>query len=161
MNINTLLSLIKIKGVKQAKLAKRVGISRQSITAWKQRSLVQRDPNINIFSSIQNEIARELGVNITDLETPININENLHLRGKIEADLIWDKLFPDVESFVSAAVCGNNSALGRLVQVYGMYLSAKLLGKNIWIKFPDYKSNIHPAYRKRAEIIWNLEQNQN
>ncbi len=158
MNVNTLFSYIEIKGITCAKLARRVGVSRQTLSAWKQKAKI--NPNINVFSQTQEKIAFELGLRYEDLNQSIAVLENSKLRSEIETDLFWDKLYKNLESFSSAVVRGQPEALARLVQTYGLYASAKIAGNQIWEKFSLYKNKIHPAYRKQAEVIWNLFQNQ-
>lgn len=151
MNIQTLLRLSKIRGLSQAELAAQAGISKQAITAWKKKFLETGDPNINIFSKTQDRLAQVLSVQSHEL------NQNLYVSNLTE--LLWDRLYPDIESFVEAIAKGQLAALARLVQVYGLYSSAKMAGSQIWRKFPNYKSKLHPAHRKQLEVIWNLEQN--
>ncbi|HPI39976.1 MAG TPA: helix-turn-helix transcriptional regulator [Pseudobdellovibrionaceae bacterium] len=158
MNANTLFSYIEIKGIRPAQLARRVGISRQTLSEWKKKS--KTNSNINIYSQTQEKLAFELGLRYEDLNRAIEVLENKNLRKEIETELFWDKLYKNIESFSSAVIRGQPEALARLVQVYGLYASAKIAGNQIWDKFHLYKNKIHPAYRKQAEVLWKLAQSQ-
>lgn len=160
MNINTLFCLLRLKSLKPAEAAKRAGLSRQVLSLWKQKAKGQKSSNINVYSKTQEQLAYVLRVRTEDLNQPIDVIESPESRKAIETELLWDKLYQDIESFSVAVVKGRPDALARLVQVYGLYSSAKIVGKQIWEEFPNYKNKIHPAYRKQAEIVWTLAQSQ-
>ncbi len=157
MNINTFFCLLRLKSLKQAQAAQRAGLSRQALSLWKQKAKEQKSSNINVYSKTQEQLAHILGVRTEDLNKPILAIEDPEVRLALETELLWDKLYQNIESFAVAAVKGRPDALARLVQVYGLYGSAKMVGKQIWEKFPTYKKKIHPTYRKQAEVIWTLE----
>lgn len=74
--------------------------------------------------------------------------------------LLWDKLYPDVTSLLVAALEKNHTALARIVQIYGLYATAKLFGACIWRDFPKYKQFIHPVRRAELEYLWLYRQSQ-
>ncbi|MEQ1666342.1 MAG: hypothetical protein ABL927_13310 [Bdellovibrionales bacterium] len=172
MNINTLISLIEIRGLKPAEVARRAGISRQVISLWKKKSKGSskrkfgplnlneyKIANVNVYSQIQEALASTLGVQTADLSRPLAILATPEKRQEIEAAILWDKLYPNIETFCAVLIKGDLVALARLVQVYGLYAAAKMVGQQIWVKFPKYKNKIHPAYRKQLEVVWTLYQN--
>ena len=160
MNVDTLFTLMKIRSMKAAELARQAGVSRQALSAWRRRASEQGKPNIDVLSTTQDRIAEVLGVRSEELSRSIGVLATTKQRKIIETNLLWDKMFPNVEVFAVAVVKGELNALGRLVQTYGLYDAAKMAGRQIWQKFPLYKSRLHPGYRKQAEVVWTLEQNQ-
>jgi hypothetical protein len=36
-------------------------------------------------------------------------------------------------------------AIARLVQVYGLFRSEKIIGRAVWRRFPEYRRFLHPA----------------
>lgn len=160
MNIETLFCFMKIRGISGATLARKAGISRQALTEWKRKAKQAQNPRVNVYSQTQESLAQVLGVRSEELGQTFQIISDPNLRKSIEAEILWDRLYPDIASFSSAVVKGAPQALARLVQVYGLYASAKMAGQQIWNNFPEYKYKMHPAYRKQAEIVWTLAQNQ-
>jgi hypothetical protein len=72
----------------------------------------------------------------------------------LEASLLWDHLYPDLDSFAFALGGGEPRALARLVQVYGLYAAESALGCVAWRAFPVYKRHIHPVRRRQLETLW-------
>lgn len=151
MRSDTLKFYAGVRGMRQADLAKRVGVSRQLVSHWfgQAPSLEQ-----NIYSSHLVRLAEALGVSMEALQGPPPLDSSQ--RDLAVTQLLWDRLYPSLEDFARALARGSLDALARSVQVYGLYGAEKLAGKKVWKKFPLYKQKIHPAYRGRAEVIWNL-----
>jgi transcriptional regulator with XRE-family HTH domain len=139
------------QGIRQAELARRAGVSRQLVSHWFRHT---PGSSLNIRSDHLRRLAEALGVSMEALQKPPPLST---LQRQIAtAELLWDHLYPSLEDFARALVRGHPDALARAVQVYGLFGGEKLAGKRIWKKFPLFKQKIHPAYRKKAEIIWNL-----
>jgi transcriptional regulator with XRE-family HTH domain len=149
MNSATLKSLVLARGLSQADLARVVGVSRQTVSHW-----FSKAREVNLYSSHLKKIANGLGVSVETLSRPLPVLAVAGEREKWEADLLWDKLYPNLESFLAGCVRGQPPALARLVQVCGLYQSHKIAGKQVWRKFPDFKRFIHPAYRQALEVVW-------
>ena len=68
--------------------------------------------------------------------------------------MLWDRAFPDLDDFAVALNSGNPRALGRFVEVYGLYAAEATLGASVWTDFPEYKRHIHPVRRLELETLW-------
>ncbi len=79
------------------------------------------------------------------------------LRAGLEGALLWDRLYPSLEDLAVAACAGESKALARLVETYGLYSTAGMLGDSVWEAFPRYSAHIHPARREGLERIWRLK----
>jgi len=157
MNALTLKTYCKVKGTIQSKLAHASGISRQAISSWIKKA--EDTPIVNVYSKNQNHLATVLGVPAHELSQDLPVISDRALRKELDVLLLWDHLFPDLESFVRSLIKGQAVALARLVQVYGLYQSEKVAGIQVWKKFPQYKNHLHPAIREKAELVWNTRQN--
>ncbi len=150
MNKATLKFLCSIKKISQSDLAREIGVSRQIVSRWFLTDKTQS----NIYSLHQERIANYFGLTFEELSNPLPIISNPEERKKVETQLLWDKLFRNLEEYLSALVRGNLPAMARLVQVYGLYPSYQMMGNVILKKFPDYKRIIHPALREKFEVLW-------
>ena len=79
--------------------------------------------------------------------------------GAWQAQFLWDRLYPDLESYTLALSTGDLRAIGHLVQVWGLYRSAKVLGNVVWREFEKYAKYIPPPQRRKCECIWALHEN--
>lgn len=155
MNLSTLKSLSRIKGVRQADIASMAGVSRQAVNQWWNSS----DPNLTVLSKTQERLAESFGVSMDVLSKELPVVSSDSQRSKIETQLLWDKLYPDLEHFARGLVVGHAAALARLVQVFGLFTAEKIAGKQVWKKFSQYKNMIHPGRRRTLEIVWTEIQN--
>ncbi len=160
MNVQTLYTLLELKQISAAQLANKAGISRKTLSAWKSKALKSNNPKINVYSHIQNQIETALKISPGILERSLIIHTDKKTNDSLTTQLLWDQLYFSIEIFILALLKGHPKAIARLVQVFGIYASYKLLGIVVWKKFPQYKAFIHPAYRKKTEVLWNLEQSQ-
>ncbi|MBI4403604.1 MAG: helix-turn-helix transcriptional regulator [Deltaproteobacteria bacterium] len=154
MNAQTLKSYLLARGLSQSDLARAAGVTRQAVSHW--LSSKEKGP-INLFAKHAQAVAHFLGVTVEQLSEFLPILGSPSDRKKWETELLWDRLYPDLESFIVGLMRGQRQALARLVQVCGFYEAAKIAGQQVWKRFPVYKSLIHPAYRKKLEIIWKTE----
>lgn len=155
MNRSTLKSLSRIKGIRQADIAAMAGVSRQAVNRW----WTTDEENLNVLSITQERLAESFGVTMEVLSRNLPVVSNKSQRKKIETQLLWDKLYPDLERFACGVVVGHPEALARLVQVFGLFSAEKIAGKQVWKKFPQYKNKIHPGRRRTLEAVWNEMQN--
>ncbi len=151
----TLRALLKIRGMRQSKLAQETGISRQIVSYW----VTHNAPEVNVHSKNLGKVASCLGVTTDMLARPLPLLTDEPERKRIETALLWDRLYPDLESFVSGLLRSELSSLARLVQVYGIIQSEKVIGKVVLERFPQFKFKIAPAQRKQAEILWTFLKN--
>jgi transcriptional regulator with XRE-family HTH domain len=152
MNVRTLEAYLKARGWSRAELARRVGVSRQAVSLW------FRGDEANLQSRHMIRLSRALGVSVEELVEPLPCLEpDSHER--IRATLLWDRLYPDVDDLAVALIAGDPTALGRLVEVYGLYAAESILGSRVWREFPDYKRYVHPARRRELETLWAWHEN--
>lgn len=147
MHVRTLEALLKIRGLSRAELARRVGISRQAVSLW------FRQEEVNLQSRHLLRLGEVLGVPVEDLAKPLPCFEPETL-GALRATLLWDRLYPDLDDFAVALTTFDPRAIGRFVEVYGLYAAEKTLGASVWQDFPTYKRYIHPARRRELETLW-------
>lgn len=155
MNSQTMRVISKLRGVSQADLAKMAGVSRQAVSAWFKAPL---GSELNIYSSHLKKLADHLRVSADDLLNPLPVLGDAEATARYEAELLWDSLYESLADFSIALIRGEPAALARLVQVFGLYKSAKIAGKKIWDQFPRYKRHIRPVRREQIERVWQLRQ---
>lgn len=153
VNIQTLKSFARVRGLSQSDLARAAGVSRQTVSHW-----FSQEHEVSLLAKHLGNLARFLDVSVEVLSSPLPILGNAAERKKWETELLWDRLYPDLETFLAGLARGQRQALARLVQVVGLYQGEKIAGKQVWRKFPVYGRLIHPAYRSRAEIVWKTAQ---
>lgn len=147
LNVRTLEALLKARGWSRSELARRIGVSRQAVSLWfrgKEANLQGR--HLIVLSEI-------LGVPVEVLSKPLPCLDPEN-RARLRATLLWDRLFPDLDDFALALNAKDPRALGRFVEVYGLFAAEATLGPYVWDVFPDYKRFIHPARRRELETLW-------
>ena len=154
MNAQTLKSYALVRGLNQSDLARAAGVTRQTVSHWFSGKVQQ----INLYSKHLQNLAQSLGVSVETLSQPLPILDDPKSVQEWETEFLWDRLYPNLESFISGLLRGQRAALARLVQVHGLYQSEKIVGKQVWQKFPWYKDLIHPSHRHSLEILWKIEQ---
>ena len=147
MQVRTLEALLKARGLSRSELARRVGVTRQAVSLWFQ----QQDANLQGRHLVR--LSEVLGVPVEDLVQPLPCFE-LDVHARLRATLLWDRLYPDLDDFAIALNASDPRALGRFVEVYGLFAAEKTLGRSVWKGFPHYKKHIHPARRRELETLW-------
>ena len=147
LNVDTLEALLKARGWSQAELARRVGVSRQAVSLW------FRGTEANLQGRHLVRLSEALGVRVEELSKPLPCLDS-ETRARLRATLLWDRLFPDIDDFAVALNARDPRALGRFVQVYGLYAAETTLGPFVWDAFADYKRFIHPVRRRQLESLW-------
>jgi transcriptional regulator with XRE-family HTH domain len=147
VQVKTLETLLKARGMSRSELARRVGVTRQAVSLWFQQETA------NIQSRHLLRVSEVLGVSAEELVRPLPCFEP-DIHGRLRAALLWDRLYPDLDDFVLALNVSDARALGRFVEVYGLYAAQKTLGKSVWKSFPKYKKHIHPTRRRELEALW-------
>ncbi len=150
VNIQTLKLLAKVRDLSQSDLALAAGVSRQAVSLWFRQFEETKNPRVNIFSKNLEKLSLSLKISVAALL------EDLPDLAADTTDLLWDFLYPDIESFVCAVIKNEPAALARLVQVYGVFGAKHIAGNSIVKNFESFKLKIHPSQRKKAEIICNL-----
>jgi transcriptional regulator with XRE-family HTH domain len=138
---------LKARGWTQAELARRVGVSRQAVSLW------LRGNEANLQGRHLIRLSQVLGVSVEELASPLPCFEP-GIHAQLRATLLWDRLFPDIDDFAVALNARDPRALGRFVEVYGLFAAEATLGSFVWSEFPSYKRYIHPARRLELETLW-------
>ena len=121
MNTDTLVSYMKARGLSQSELARRVGVSRQAVSLW------FRSGEASVRSSHLFKVCEALEVRAERLARPLPGFGNDHDR--LKATFLWDRLYPDLDDFAIAVNAWRPEAVARLVQVSGLYVGERLLGR--------------------------------
>jgi hypothetical protein len=94
-----------------------------------------------------------LGVPVEDLTRPLPCFEpDTHER--LRTTLLWDRLYPDLDDLAVALNAREPRALGRFVEVYGLFAAEATLGSFVWREFPNFSRTIHPARRRDLTTLW-------
>jgi transcriptional regulator with XRE-family HTH domain len=153
VNVRTLEAFLKARGWTRAELARRVGVSRQAVSLW------FGGEKANLQGKHLIRLGEVLGVSVEDLAKPLPCFEP-EVHAQLRATLLWDRLFPDLDDFAVALNAGDSRALGRFVEVYGLYAAEVTVGSIVWSDFPSYKRYIHPTRRHELEMLWDWHENQ-
>jgi len=147
MNVRTLQALLKARGWTRAELARRVGVSRQAVSLW------FRGEEANLQSRHLIRLSQVLGVSVEELAKPLPCFDP-ETHAQLRATLLWDRVFPDLDDLAVALNDRDPRALGRFVEVYGLFAAEATLGSFVWIEFPNYKRHIQPVRRTELETLW-------
>lgn len=153
MNARTLAAFLKARGLSPAELARRVGVTRQAVSLW------FREEQANLQGRHLIRLGEELGVPVEVLVRPLPCFEP-ETHARLLATLLWDRLYPDLDDFAVALLASEPRALGRFVEVYGLFAAEKTLGKSVWKNFSEYARTIHPARRRELETLWKWHESQ-
>ncbi len=156
MYAETLKAIAKVKHLNQSDLARAAGVSRQRVSQWFQE--VNDEGYINTQIEHARALAVALQVDIGTLVQKLPLMDDQSRLKRETTRLLWDQLYPDLVSLLIAAMDGERDALARIVQVYGLYEAAKLLGGRVWREFPRYKGILKPARRIQLEALWQYRQ---
>lgn len=153
MTAQGIVALQKLRSLNQSRLARLAGVSRQAVSLWFKEADSGR---VKMSADHLLSLCRGLGVTAEDLAAEFPIFDP-DQRAGLEAALLWDRLYPSLEDLAVAACLGESKALGRLVETYGLYSSAGMLGPMVWERFAAYRGHIHPARRAGLERVWRLK----
>jgi transcriptional regulator with XRE-family HTH domain len=145
---------MQVRDLSQSDLARYAGVTRQAASLWFRSS-----GPINVQSRHLEKLSAALGVSMDELARPLPVLDDESIAGLLSTALLWDKLFPSLRDFAIAAARGEERALARLAQVYGLYAAERMAGRRIWNDFPRYKRHIHPVRRRELERLWDYESN--
>ena len=150
MYIQQLKNIIKSRRIRQADLARAAGVSRAAVTKW--FASAERSPEgwANVETVTLRNLAHGLGIKPEELLRPPPDLTGMKTR------FLWYHLYESMEDFARALARRELVALGRLVQVIGFREASRIVGKNVYKKFPDYKKYLKPVRRKELEILWPL-----
>jgi transcriptional regulator with XRE-family HTH domain len=150
MNIDTLQKIARFKGLSQSQIADAADVSRQAVSLW----FGQSPAFVPIGTDHLLNLSKGLGVKADSLLYEIADRDWWE---RETVNLLWDKLFPDLTEFLSALDAGDLKAIARLVEIYGLFASSKIAGKNVWSRFNHYKNYLPPVRRKELEQLWNTQ----
>ncbi|HXV63458.1 MAG TPA: helix-turn-helix transcriptional regulator [Vicinamibacteria bacterium] len=152
LNVRALRAFIKARGWSQAELARRIGVSRQAVSLW------FRGDEANVQGKHLLKLSEVLGVSAEELTKPLPCFEP-EAHDQLLVTLLWDRVYPDLDDFAVALNARDPRAIGRFVEVYGLYAAEATLGAFVWDRFPDYERHIHPARRRELRTLWSWHEN--
>ena len=100
-------------------------------------------------------LSRNLGMSLDALTAPVALDEKSEQ--DMKAEFLWDGLYTGLAGFCAALARGEDRALARLVQGYGLYKAALVAGDAVWTGFQRYKRHLHPGRREGLEAVWRFE----
>jgi len=153
MNRLTLQGLMRVRGWSQSDVARMAGVSRQAVSLWFRNEATE---SIDMRVSHLAALCRAARVSADDLLQSLPGNDNPKERRMLEAELLWDHLYPDPNMFAGALADFELVAVARLVQVRGIYAAARILGDRVWSEFLTYRQFMKPVRRKECERLWKL-----
>lgn len=138
------------RGLSQAEIARRAGVTRQAVSAW------LRQPTASVRGSTLLRVAEALGVRAEALARPLPTG-GVDME-TLSALFLWDRLYPNLVDFAIALNRHEPEAIARLVQVHGLFAAEQIIGRLVWQRFPEYKRFIHPARRHELEVLHEWKQ---
>ena len=159
MLASTLNSLLLLKRIKPAELARRSGISRQAISKWFKLAEHKNLNQINAEWNTVQKIAAALKIEPALLSKDFFGKLTTEQKENYRTLLLWDRSYESMESFTIALAKKEYKAIGRYVQVFGILAAEKIFGSWIFKKFDQYAPFIHPVRRKEIKnLCQNLQQ---
>jgi len=153
MQVSTLNTICRVRELNQSDVARLAGVTRQAVSVW----LKSGTGIANVQTRHLVALAQALDVPAQDLLEPLP-GLGSEQRARWRSTFLWDRLYPDLDSFLLALVRNEERALGRLVDRVGLYRAAKIAGAAVWRKFPVYRRHLAPVRRKGLERVWHLRQ---
>jgi transcriptional regulator with XRE-family HTH domain len=145
MYAETLAAALKAKGWSLAEFARRVGVTRQAVSLW------LSSPRAAVTGAHLLKAAEVLGLPAESLDRPLpGLGPE---RDVLSAAYLWDHLYPALDDFAIAVNRWDLRAVGRLVEVGGLYAAERAVGRSVWKRFGDYARYIHPARRRQLERL--------
>ncbi|RMF22300.1 MAG: XRE family transcriptional regulator, partial [Deltaproteobacteria bacterium] len=99
MYAETLRAVARARGLNQSDLARIAGVSRQAVSLW-----LQQHGEVNVQLKHARRLARGLRVPLETLLEPLPLLGDERESKAAEAALLWDRLYPDLPSFVAALI---------------------------------------------------------
>ena len=152
VHIPTLQLLAEAKGLNRSDLAKLAGVSRQAVSIWFRN--VGESGNVTLKSPHLLSLAAGLGISPTMLSRPL---PGLEDRARLTTVLLWDQLFPSLNEFLLALSRSDLRAIARLVDRWGLFRAAKIVGSSVWNDFPRYERFLHPIRKPLLRRLWQLQ----
>lgn len=132
----------------RSEIAAMGGISRAAVSRWFREG--ERKGWVNVETTTLRRLADSLKI------TPDVFLRDRPLLAPLKTRFLWDSLYPNMESFVSALSRGTLPALARLVEILGFWNSQGVAGRRVWNRFPQFKNRIPPVRRQQLELLWPL-----
>lgn len=151
MNRQNLELLVESLGLSQSDLARLAGVTRQAVSLW----FKGPEGGLGMRASHLVALSRGLGLSLDGLTESVGLDEKAEQ--DVKTEFLWDGLYPGLAGFCAALARGEDRALARLVQVYGLYRAEAVAGESVWTRFPRYKRHVHPGRREGLEAVWRFE----
>ncbi len=145
ISVDALSIITKSRNLNHSDLARMAGVSRQAVSLW----FKSGTGRVDLRASHLLTLCEKLNIAPKDLSTPLPESSK-----ETEAELLWDRLYPDLESFAVAVVQEEPRALARLAEAYGLYGAEKAAGKCAIKKFKEYERYLPPGRREALRTVW-------
>lgn len=150
MHLETLEAIAQARSLNHSELAAAAGVSRQAVSLWFKTA---RGGVASVKTEHLLSLGRTLEVSLDELADPAPALDSEEA-ARHSAELLWDRLYPDLPAFAAALCRGELRAAARLVEAHGLYNGARMAGPWVWERFPDYKTFIRPGRRENLEKLW-------
>ena len=148
MYLQNLKNLKVARQLSDADIAKHAGISRAAVHKW----FVTKAPEhwVNVETRTLIKLAEALKISPAYFLQP---RSELAL---YQTEFLWDRLYPNMETFALALKEHQLPALARLTQILGFYEAKLVVGIVAVSQFQHYKKFIKPIRRQQLEVLWPL-----
>jgi transcriptional regulator with XRE-family HTH domain len=144
MYLQALTKYMLSKHLRRADVARIAGVTRAAVTRW----FATAGNTCNVETHTLLRLAHGLGIDPAAL-----LREEPDL-SPMATRFLWDRLYPNMETFVEALARRRLPAIARLVQVVGFHDAMPVVGRRAVALFPHYKRWIKPARRRQLEMLW-------
>lgn len=148
-----LASVMSARKLNQSDLARLAGVSRQAVSLWMRQPM---QTPVEMRASHLLNLSRRTGISLDVLTAPWPLVGTPE-EDALSVELLWDRLYPGLVDFAVALAGNEEKAIARLVQVYGLYRAAVIVGEEAWKGFPRYQRYIQPQRREGLERVWRFE----
>ena len=148
MNLQQLKNITCTRGIRRDEIARMAGDSRAAVTRWFAKG--EKNGRLNIETDSLVRLSKGLKID------PALLLKETDDLSRFKTSFLWDRLYPEMESFVQALSQKRAVAMARLVQVLGFQSARKILGRSVLSQFDRYKQFIKPVRRRELELLWPL-----
>ena len=138
------------RNLSPAKIEAQSAVPRRQIARWLRTS----ESSINISSKHLLMLSEGLNVKPSFFREEHSEMSDREYLGYLKAALLWDGIYPNLPRFLRGVIKLESKATARLVEIYGLFESAHIIGESVWQEFPEYKRRIPPKRRSELERLW-------
>ena len=121
MLASTLTTLLKLKAIKPAELARKAGVSRQAISKWFKLAETKNSNHINAEWNTVQRIAAALKIEPAQLSKDFFSKLSLAQKENYRILLLWDRSYESIESFTIALAKKENILEKSPHQIFDLF----------------------------------------